>query len=181
MAGKKGTAAKTSKKKIKPAPKGKAASPGPADQSPGANLKIPTQKELEGFIKRLDDLWTQKGEANARYMSDIKAVYEEAANKFGCGRKIIRVIYGKKRAEESFADTVAEYENKDKDDMDRIMAGAAKLFGDDSPFGAWLNAQGKVKGVEHVPDKPKNTGKTAAEAAADAIAAEEREAAQTTH
>lgn len=171
---------KAAKEKKAKAADGKSAA-GAADSSIGHNSKVPTQKDLEGYFGRLDNLHVQKNEANARYMSDIKGVMEEAANKFGCGRKIVRIIYNKKRAEEAFADNVAEFENKDRDDMDRIMAGAAKLFGEDTAFGAWLTAQGNVKGVETTHAEEPKEEKTPAQAAQEAFEKDQRDQQQVTH
>lgn len=150
MAVKKGAKApaKQKKQKVAKPPKKaaapKAAAPGPANQSIGANSRIPTKKEMEGFFNRLDRLFEAKASKNAEFMTDIKAVYEEASSKLGVSRKVFRLYFGKYQSENRFADTLAELEPKETDDVDRLMA-AGQAFGEDTPFGAYCVAQGGLR------------------------------------
>lgn len=162
----------------------------------GHNTRIPKASEMTGYFSRLDALMTAKNEANAKYMSDIKAVYEEAANKFGSSRKLMRRLYAKKKAEDAFAEEMAELEVKERDDMDRLMLGALRAFGpnedenlESTPFGDWLAATIKrdEKDFDEV-TKPaaevvKAAEKTPAAAALEKIEADERaiQKEQTTH
>ena len=107
----------------------------------GHNTKVPAAKDLAAFKKRLDKLHEEKAEKNAAFMADIKAVYGEMASKFGVSRKIARMFYAKGRSEEAFAEAMAEFETKESEDFDRLTLAGAKAFGEDTGFGAWLNAQ----------------------------------------
>lgn len=137
----------------------------------GHNSRVPDKKELAPFFNRLETLHEQKAAKNAEFMSDIKGVYEDAANKLGVSRKVFRTLFQKKRSEESFADWLAELEQKETDDADRLMAGCATAFGKDTPFGAWAAAQGEVRGktakqIDEVQPPPTKIVETAAQAAA---------------
>jgi uncharacterized protein (UPF0335 family) len=151
----------------------------------GHNTKIPSKKDLSGFMVRLDKLHEEKAEKNAAFMSDIKGIYGEMAAKFGVSRKISRMFYGIAKSQESLADQMAEFEKKEKDDMDRLIA-AGQSFGSDTPFGAWCIAQGDITVEEDAPTAEIVTDnkvvpiKTVAQAAADAIAADGGEN-KTTH
>ena len=164
MAAKKKAAAaeaapKASKAK-KPAKKKAAAAKGAKDAVSGVvtgdnvgighNTKIPTKKELEGFKSRLDKLFEEKAEKNATFMSDIKGVYGEMASKFGTSRKIARMFYNIAKSQESLADEFAEFEAKEREDMDRLIA-AGQSFGKDTPFGAWCLAQGEIEIPDDAP------------------------------
>lgn len=173
-------AAKIKKQKAAKATDGEATegekTAGAAVAAIGHNTRIPSAKEVAGYFKRLDAVFTSKNEANAKHMSDIKGIYEEAAGKFGVSRKLVRRLYAKKNAEEAFQDEIDELEPKEKDDLDRIMLGAAKAFGDDSPFGVWLkaNVSRDEKDFDEVETKPAPVVKTAAQAALESIESDER-------
>ena len=144
MAGKKKAAAKPAAKpkKEKAEKKPKVAKAAAAEI--GHNSRIPTLKELQPYFKRLDTLFEQMASKRGEFMIDIKTVRGEAASGLGVSRAIFNMYYDKYRAEERFAERLADLEPNQQDDMDRLMA-AGQKFGADTPFGAYCIAQGKVR------------------------------------
>lgn len=145
--------AKEKKKKVAPKkPKGGDSAvdevPQAAGSVPGHNLKIPPEAEVKRMFNRVEKILEDKGKANAAFMADVKGAYSEYADKWGMSIATVRAIAAKKRAEEDFADAMAEAEPKKKEDLTRLMAACATAFGDDTPFGAWANAQADIYEVE---------------------------------
>ncbi|MBI1213589.1 MAG: hypothetical protein GC190_19195 [Alphaproteobacteria bacterium] len=113
------------------APKKKAAKPKDAP-SVGHNL-TEIKKKIVPFFTRVDkvhmDMETRAGE----FRSDIKALYEEAANQTGVPRKLIAKLYRRHRKLKNWAAEDAELEASELEAQEMIEAGL-----EGTPFAAYL-------------------------------------------
>lgn len=145
MAGKKASTKKKKKAKAGPVTKAPKAPGAPAaTEGIGHNTKIPGANEITRCKARVAKLKEQKAEANAKFMSDIKGVYQEYGDRWGMKIASVRTVMDKAEAEEAFNNMLREADSKKRHDMHRLMAGAAEAFPEDSPMGAWCRAQAEV-------------------------------------
>lgn len=105
----------------KPSAKGKkkAAAKKGSGIGDNSNLKV-DRKALKGYIERLDNVHEEKRSTNAGFMSDIKELYQEAANALGVPRKLVRELYAEHEYERKKQEHDKEREAGESMQMDKL-------------------------------------------------------------
>lgn len=114
---------------------GQADDPKPVDgehAESGDNLVL-KPKEVNALYKRFSNLANTFESARGEFMSDCKALYEEASDDLGIPRSIIRGEFGRRRAEEKRIAKEKEMEPTNREQLGLLREALGVL--EDTPLG----------------------------------------------
>lgn len=101
---------------------------------PGRTHNLMADRQaLDKYFAALDKLHDENESRNGEFANDCKEVFEEAADKLGVTRKVLRHEYRRRRTDNKRLKREANFEDSEKESLERVRAALGDLA--DTPLG----------------------------------------------
>lgn len=98
--------------------------------------------EAQEFFDRIHEITDRMEEDNGTARSDIKGVYDEASDKLGVKKAVLKHLFRKERRARKDDAKEMKMDAREKEGLEKL----AQAYGDDSPMGQWAAAAAKRAG-----------------------------------